>query len=71
VRVTQGVSFHGLSLNIDPKLEHYQLIVPCGMAEMPVTSAAQVLGRSPDLDTARDALVRALAEVLGLDFGRS
>jgi lipoyl(octanoyl) transferase len=71
VRVNRGVSFHGLSLNIDPNLEHYRLIVPCGMADTPVTSAAQVLGRSPGLEAAQSALVNALGEVLGLDFSRS
>lgn len=71
VRVSQGVSFHGLALNIEPNLEHYGLIVPCGMALTRVTSADLVLGRSPGLPFARQALITALAEVFGFDFGRS
>lgn len=38
VRVTQGVTWHGLSLNVHPDLMHYQGIVPCGLKEFPVTS---------------------------------
>lgn len=38
VRVTQGVTWHGLSLNINPDLAHYQGIIPCGLKGYAVTS---------------------------------
>jgi lipoyl(octanoyl) transferase len=38
VRVSQWVSFHGVSLNISPDLSHYEGIVPCGIADQGVTS---------------------------------
>ncbi len=38
VRVTQGVTWHGLSLNVSPDLSHYKGIVPCGLKEYGVTS---------------------------------
>lgn len=38
VRVARWVSFHGLSLNIAPDLDHYDGIVPCGIADQGVTS---------------------------------
>jgi len=38
VRVTHGITWHGLSLNVHPDLMHYQGIVPCGLKEFPVTS---------------------------------
>jgi lipoyl(octanoyl) transferase len=40
VRVRRGVTYHGIALNIDPDLEHYRGIVPCGLAEYDVTSLA-------------------------------
>lgn len=40
VRVRRWVSFHGFSLNVAPDLEHFSGIVPCGLAEYPVTSLA-------------------------------
>lgn len=44
VRVRHWVSYHGISLNIDPDLSHFGGIVPCGIAEHGVTSL-QALGR--------------------------
>ena len=38
VRVTQGVTWHGLSLNVNPDLTHYKGIVPCGLKDYGVTS---------------------------------
>lgn len=38
VRVTQGVTWHGLSLNINPDLNHYNGIIPCGLNGYGVTS---------------------------------
>ena len=38
VRVRRWISFHGISLNVDPDLEHFTGIVPCGLAGYPVTS---------------------------------
>ena len=38
IRVRRWVSFHGISLNVDPVLEHYSGIVPCGISGYGVTS---------------------------------
>lgn len=38
IRVRKWVSFHGISLNVDPDLSHFGGIVPCGIAEHGVTS---------------------------------
>jgi lipoyl(octanoyl) transferase len=38
VRVRKWVTFHGVSLNIDPDLDHFSGIVPCGVSEHGVTS---------------------------------
>ena len=38
VRVRRWVTMHGLAVNLDPKLSHFSGIVPCGIAEFPVTS---------------------------------
>ena len=40
VRVKRWVTLHGFSVNIDPDLSHFGGIVPCGLAEFPVTSLA-------------------------------
>lgn len=38
VRVRRWVTFHGLSVNVAPDLDHFSGIVPCGLPEFPVTS---------------------------------
>lgn len=38
IRLRKWVSFHGISINVDPNLEHFSGIVPCGIAEHGVTS---------------------------------
>lgn len=38
VRVTHGVTWHGLSLNVNPDLDHYSGIIPCGLKGYAVTS---------------------------------
>ncbi|MCF8708289.1 lipoyl(octanoyl) transferase LipB [Rhizorhapis sp. SPR117] len=56
VRVRRWVTLHGFSVNIDPDLSHFSGIIPCGIAEYPVTSLAQ-LGKTTTLD-AFDAALR-------------
>jgi lipoyl(octanoyl) transferase len=40
VRVRQWVTYHGVALNVDPELDNYHGIIPCGIAEHGVTSLA-------------------------------
>jgi lipoyl(octanoyl) transferase len=42
IRVRHWVSFHGISLNVDPDLSHFSGIVPCGVSEHGVTSLADL-----------------------------
>jgi lipoyl(octanoyl) transferase len=38
IRISRGVSYHGLAINLNPDLSHYSGIVPCGIKEYGVTS---------------------------------
>ena len=42
VRVRRWVTYHGVALNVDPELDHYRGIIPCGIADHGVTSLAQL-----------------------------
>ena len=63
VRLRHWVSFHGVSLNVDPNLEHFAGIVPCGLTS-PVTSLA-ALGADTDMQRIDAALRAAFEEVFG------
>ncbi|NNC72587.1 MAG: lipoyl(octanoyl) transferase LipB [Sphingomonadaceae bacterium] len=57
VRIHKWVSFHGFAVNAAPDLAHFEGIVPCGIAEYPVTSLEK-LGRESEMP-ALDAAIRA------------
>ncbi|MBB47565.1 MAG: hypothetical protein CMJ33_03270 [Phycisphaerae bacterium] len=60
VRLSRWCSMHGLALNVDPDLSHFELIVPCGLNGRPVTSLRRELGDDcPSMDSVRAALERA------------
>jgi lipoyl(octanoyl) transferase len=42
IRVRKSISFHGLSINLNPTLEHFSGIVPCGVTEYGITSLADL-----------------------------
>ena len=54
MRVRRWVTYHGMALNIDPDLDHYRGIIPCGIAEHGVTSLADlgVAATMADVDAA-------------------
>ena len=54
IRVRRWVSFHGISLNVEPELAHFDGIVPCGVSDQGVTSLVD-LGlpvTMPEVDSA-------------------
>jgi len=64
VRIRHWVSFHGVSINVDPDLSHYKGIVPCGIGDHGVTSLADlgVIASMADMDI---ALRAAFDETIG------
>jgi lipoyl(octanoyl) transferase len=50
LRVAQGVTLHGFSLNCDPDLTAFDRIVPCGITDAGVTSLTRELGRQVSVD---------------------
>ena len=64
VRVRRWVTFHGVSLNVDPELDHFDGIVPCGISEHGVTSLHD-LGLPVTMADADVALKSAFEEVFG------
>jgi lipoyl(octanoyl) transferase len=64
VKIRKWVSFHGISLNVEPDLGHFSGIVPCGISEHGVTSLVD-LGLPVTMDEADAALKASFGRVFG------
>ena len=64
VRLTKWVSYHGLSINVEPDLSHFDGIVPCGITGHGVTSLVD-LGLPVTLDDVDVALEKTFGQIFG------
>jgi len=71
VRLRRWVSFHGIAINVEPDLTHFEAIVPCGVADprYGVTSLVD-LGHTPTMADVDVALRPAFEEVFGTTKAR-
>ena len=56
VRVSKWITMHGFSLNINPDLNYYKSIIPCGIFEYGVTSMSKILDKNIDLELVKRTL---------------
>ena len=64
VRIRKWVTFHGISINVDPDLSHFDGIIPCGISEHGVTSLWE-LGVTASLPEVDNALKSTFDTVFG------
>ena len=62
VRLRKWISFHGISINVNPNLNHYKGIVPCGIQQHGVTSLAD-LGLKVTIEDLDKALIKTFNNV--------
>jgi lipoate-protein ligase B len=65
VRVTAGVTTHGLAVNVDNDLQPFEWIVPCGIDHVRMTSVSAETGRTRSLPCFRRRMAYRFAEVFG------
>jgi len=66
VRISRWITSHGFAFNVNTRLEDFQLIVPCGIADRGVTSLGKLLGEEPSMMEVEDRFIRRFAEVFGM-----
>lgn len=64
IRLRKWVSFHGISINVEPELEHFNGIVPCGISQHGVTSLVD-LGLPVTMADLDGVLTRKFTEIFG------
>jgi lipoyl(octanoyl) transferase len=64
IRVRKGISFHGISINLKPNLEHFSGIVPCGVVDHGVTSF-EALGLKTSMAELDQALRQNFEKIFG------
>lgn len=65
VRLSRWVTSHGFALNVATDLDHFRLIVPCGLAGYGVTSLARLLGAAPPWPEVEATLAAEFARRFG------
>ena len=63
VHISRGVTSHGFALNVNTDLSFFDLIIPCGITNKPVTSMEEELGRTPALPDVAHSVARNFGTV--------
>ena len=66
--VRGGITFHGLALNYDPQLSHFDFINPCGVPGLKMTSMTKLLGSPVEANRLRNQVMRQFAKIFDLRF---
>ncbi len=65
VGIHNWVTFHGIALNVNPEMDHFRYIVPCGIADKPVTSIEALLGTHPPMPQIMGDFAQTFKQVFG------
>jgi lipoyl(octanoyl) transferase len=67
VRTSHWVTMHGIAFNINPDLDYFNLIIPCGITDKAVTSMAKELKSVPDIEEVKKRLKDCLVEIFAIE----
>jgi lipoyl(octanoyl) transferase len=70
VRLSRWVTSHGFALNVATHLDHFRLIVPCGIADRGVTSFGQLIGTAPPMDGVENRVIHHMCRVFDRELVR-
>ena len=68
VKSSRWVTMHGLALNVNPDLDYFNNIVPCGITDKAVTSMEKEIGEKIDFNKVSDRLKHHLSQVFEFEY---
>jgi lipoate-protein ligase B len=66
IAIRRGICFHGMALNVNPSLEPFQWINPCGLRNTGITSMERELSRNVSMKRVRERIKHHLEAVFGI-----
>jgi lipoate-protein ligase B len=68
ISVNGWVTMHGVSLNVYPDMDHYSLIVPCGLVGFEVVSMKEFLGHAIDMSIVISEMIRQFSMLFDIEL---
>ena len=68
VRCSRWVTMHGFAFNVNPDLDYFKNIVPCGIDDKDVTSMQRELGRAVDINEVKEILKQHISVLFGMEM---
>jgi len=68
VRCSRWVTMHGFAFNVNPDLDYFKYIVPCGIDDKDVTSMQRELGKKVDIEEVKHLLKGHIAALFGMEL---
>lgn len=63
VKVTRWITMHGFALNVNPNLDFFNNIIPCGINDKGVTSMTKIVGPSVELPAVEDRIIQSFEKI--------
>jgi len=68
VKCSRWVTMHGFAFNVQPNLQYFNNIIPCGISDKPVTSMEKELGYAPDFEKVKEKLKGHIQNLFGFEW---
>jgi lipoate-protein ligase B len=64
----RGVTRHGFAINVDPQMEYFDGIIPCGIADYPLIALADIFPGAVSMDVVKREVLRAFAQTFDFEL---